>query len=751
MNKVSSEKAIWAEIIVEVASRRVDRPFHYLVPEHLAPLPVGSRVLVPFGPRFVPGYVVRYSTPPVGVDIKPVKKVLGQGLSPDLLALASWLSQRYLCTWAESLQCVLGPGRAKTRAPRGLQVAIKNLELTKAAITTKQRLVLTTASAQPGLNQTELARVAGVSVATVATLVQKKMLSWVTKEGVAKGFAASTYSEKNSLLLTAEQQQVIQAVAKALQRADDNAFLLHGVTGSGKTETYLQIISQVLKQGKQAIVLVPEIALTPQMITAFRSRFGSQVAVLHSKLATGERYREHLRIQQDQAQVVLGARSAVFAPVTKLGIIIIDEEHEPSYKQEVNPKYHVREVALYRARVNKAVVLMGSATPALESYCRTEFNTAQGRPGPYILLNMTKRVANKPLPKVSIVDMRQEEIVGKLGIFSQRLVEQVENRLNWGQQVLLFLNRRGYATFIVCRQCGHVHKCLHCDIALTYHADGRLRCHYCNYREQAPKVCQQCQNDIIGYLGTGTQRVEAEVQHLFPTAKVLRMDGDTTRRKDAHQKILNSFKTGQADILVGTQMIAKGLDLPGVTLVGVINADTMLYMPDFRAAERTFQLLTQVAGRAGRGQHPGETLVQTYNPEHYSITLAKDHDYLSFYKQEMQFRRALKYPPFYYLSRLLISGEAEQDVEIAAKAIKLNLAQVAENIKSEIRKVIIMGPAPAALTKVQNRYRWQVVVKGRLLSDMRNVTRKAVQIWDQNHKNKSKVSLSIDIDPQVLM
>lgn len=730
----------YVEVIVEIPGRQGNKPFHYGVPAELQPLAVGSRVLVPFGRRTLPGYVVAYSTPPPDIKIKDIKKTLGTGVSAELMALARWMSKKYLCSLADSLHCVLGAGRDVKKASQGLYATVDSARLAQLSLTHKQRTVLEKAIANAGLSKVQLAGLAEVSTDTVDRLIKKGLLQWATKNE-----RQSVLPGDSPLILTPEQQQVVKRVEMDLINGTHRVFLLWGVTGSGKTEVYLNVIAQTLALGKQAIVLVPEISLTPQMVAAFRARFGAKVAVLHSKLSAGERYAEQLRIEKGEAQVVLGARSAVFAPVSNLGIIIMDEEHEPLYKQEENPKYHARDVAIYRARYHQAVVILASATPALESFCRAEPD------GPYQLLTMKNRVANRPLPSVQVLDMRQEMDSGNSGIFSRLLLQKIAQRLAQKQQVLLFINRRGYATFVVCRRCGLVLKCPHCDISLTYHQDSIMRCHYCNYQLKTPNCCPGCNSEAIGFFGTGTQRVEQEVKHYFPHAKVLRMDGDTTSRKGAHQKILTAFKSGQGDILVGTQMIAKGLDMPGVTLVGVISADTVLYMPDFRAAERTFQLLTQVAGRAGRGQAPGETVIQTYNPDHYSIVTARRHDYLTFYRQEMNLRRALKYPPFYYLARILISGEQEQSVEIASCEIKSMLQQILAVADKGDDDIIIMGPAPAALTKVQRRFRWQIVIKGRRLAAVRNVTAAGVKSWEQHSKLLKKVTVSLDMEPQFLL
>lgn len=742
MNSLTKECHEYAEIVVEMSNRNVDKPFHYAVPANLQPLPIGSRVLVPFGTRSVPGYVVGYSQPPQNIVVKPVEKVLSVGLNADLMDLARWMARKYLCTLSDSLHCVLGPARDKKTLPRGIQSLVSKEQLPTLNITKKQNTVLQTAIEQPGLNKKQLAVLAKVSTATVDALIKKNLLLWADNNLNSNKYDIEDSNKRP--LLTIEQRHVVNVLCKSIDLEVYSTYLLHGVTGSGKTEVYLNVIAHSLKKGKQSIVLVPEISLTPQMVSIFRRRFGSKVAVLHSGLSNGERYRERIRIQRGEAQVVLGARSAIFAPVANLGIIIIDEEHEPSYKQDESPKYHAREVAIYRARICSAMVILGSATPSLESYCRAEPE------GPYNLLSISSRVGERPLPKVHVVDMRREIAKGSGGIFSGVLLDKISETINNHQQVVLFLNRRGFSTFIVCRSCGEVLKCPHCEISLTYHHNGILRCHYCNYGIKAPKKCSHCAGESIDYFGTGTQRVEQEVIQYFPNARVLRMDGDTTGRKGSHQEILDKFRSGKADILVGTQMIAKGLDIPGVTLVGVVNADTILYMPDFRAAERTFQLLTQVAGRSGRGTCPGETIIQTYNPDHYSITTAKQHDYLSFYNKEMNFRRSLCYPPFYYLARILVTGEDQLQVERASREIK----EIFDNLRHDSQyqgRIVVMGPSPAALSKIQRRYRWQLVIKGPLAGEVHSITGRALQWWDQINRSKQKVTIGADIDPQVLI
>lgn len=510
--------------------------------------------------------------------------------------------------------------------------------------------------------------------------------------------AADRFVPSAPLKPTQEQAAALRALADAAGRG----FLLHGVTGSGKTEVYLQAIARSAERGRQALMLVPEIALTPQMVARFKGRFGDQVAVLHSRLATGERYDEWRRIRSGKARVVVGARSAVFAPVAEPGLIILDEEHEISYKQEEAPRYHARAVAWERARACGATVVFGSATPALETYFRAE----NGELG---LLRLTARIDGRPLPAVELVDMRSELAAGNRGIFSRRLTEALAERLARGERTILFLNRRGYSTFLLCRDCGHVMRCPDCDVALTLHlGEGRLTCHYCGYTRRAPNLCPRCGSRHIRHFGTGTERVAAEAERLFPGARIARMDADTTARKGSHEAILTAFADGRIDILVGTQMIAKGLDIPAVTLVGVVTADTSLNLPDFRAAERTFQLMTQVAGRAGRGDTPGEVIIQTYAPDHYALQAAQGHDYERFYRTELELRRQLAFPPFTTLINVVISAAAAADAVAAAE-------RVGAQLRAEVGRVDptaeVLGPAPLPLMRLRGRTRWQLLIK----------------------------------------
>ena len=534
--------------------------------------------------------------------------------------------------------------------------------------------------------------------------------------------------------LNTEQQQAVSRILAAEAQGEATTFLLEGITGSGKTEVYLQSIAEILNKGKTAMMLVPEIALTPQMVQRFKSRFGKAVAVLHSGLSQGEKYDEWRKIERGEAQVVVGARSAVFAPLQKIGLIIIDEEHEATYKQEDTPRYHARDLAIWRSQYHHCPVILGSATPSLESRARAQKKR-------YELLYLTQRAhENAQLPSVTIVDLKEEYAQKNTSTFSRLLQEKISNRLQQKEQIVLLLNRRGYSSFMMCRDCGYVLPCPNCDISLTLHMDvKKMRCHYCGHQENIPKKCPDCQGEKIRYYGTGTQKVEEELQERFPSARILRMDVDTTRKKGAHEKILKAFEEQEADILLGTQMIAKGLDYPNITLVGVLNADTALNLPDFRSSERTFQLLTQVSGRAGRGAKPGEVIVQTFNPEHHSIVLAQAQDYEAFYQQEMILRHQSGYPPFYFTVKITISHPAEQVV--AKKSY-----QIAEQLKNGLSpESRILGPTPSGIARIKNRYYYQIILKYKHEVHLHRMLREILET-SQSEQRKN-LYVSIDYEP----
>lgn len=603
----------------------------------------------------------------------------------------------------------------------------------------KQKQLLTVLlSANEAIPLKQLLEQTGASYASLKSLVAKGLVAEKEIEVYRDPYEHRSFAKTAPLPLTDEQEKALSAIVERVRANEHEVFLLYGVTGSGKTEVYMQAIEEVLRQGKEAIVLVPEISLTPQMVKRFKGRFGSRVAVLHSGLSVGEKYDEWRKIHRKEVQLVVGARSAIFAPFENLGMIIIDEEHETSYKQEENPRYHARDVAIYRARVHGCPVVLGSATPSLESFARA-------KKGVYQLLTLQKRVSDNGMPNVHIVDMREELRSGNRSMFSRALFEKLKDRLHKGEQSVLFLNRRGYSTFVMCRSCGYVIRCPHCDISLTYHrAEQRLKCHYCGYEEPITYRCPSCGSEHIRFFGTGTQKVEEELTKLLPEARVIRMDVDTTSRKGAHERLLAEFGEGKADILLGTQMIAKGLDFPKITLVGVLAADTTLHLPDFRASEKTFQLLTQVSGRAGRHELPGEVVIQTYTPEHYSIALAAKHDYDAFYQREMVLRKMNGYPPFYYLTLITVSHpEITKAVAVTDKIAAYLRAQLSD-------EAIILGPVASPIARLHDRYRYQCMIKYKREPNMARALRAVIDRY-QHDVSQGDLSITIDTNPYTMM
>ncbi|MCB8508017.1 primosomal protein N' [Enterococcus faecalis] len=574
----------------------------------------------------------------------------------------------------------------------------------------------------------------GFSTALLNEAAKNGWLTFIEKEAYRDPFANQTFEKTTALSLNAEQQVAVETILQSVQEQQSQTYLLEGITGSGKTEVYLQVIAEVLNQGKTAIMLVPEISLTPQMVQRFKSRFGEHVAVMHSGLSQGEKYDEWRKIERGEAEVVVGARSAIFAPIENIGVIIIDEEHEASYKQEETPRYHARDLAIWRSEYHHCPVVLGSATPSLESRARAQKNV-------YQRLRLTQR-ANQAatLPTIDVVDMRQEVENGNVSSFSMSLQEKLQERLEKNEQSVLLLNRRGYSSFVMCRDCGYVLPCPNCDISLTLHMDSKtMKCHYCGHEERIPYRCPNCGQDKIRYYGTGTQKVEEELQTLLPDSRILRMDVDTTRRKGSHEKILRTFGEGQADILLGTQMIAKGLDFPNVTLVGVLNADTALNLPDFRSSERTFQLLTQVSGRAGRAEKPGEVIIQSFNPEHYAIQLAKAQDYEDFYTKEMYIRHRGDYPPYYFTVQITASHPEENE---AAK----QMFQIATKLKQGLSpQAILLGPTPNAIMRVNNRYFYQVIIKYKQEPMLQPLLKEI--LTDTQRATARGLKLSIDAEP----
>ena len=713
-------------VLVQLSSQNIDKIFDYIVPNDLeSSIKVGIRVLVPFGRQTLEGFVLEIKDNS-DRDLKEIYSILDRDivLNDELLLLGKQIQKSTLSTLISAYQVML-PKALKAKA--GVLVSKKYqtfYELTDKsylASSTAQEKILKLFSDKKTISRKELL---AISSSALSTLIEKKVLSEIKKEDYRIKYEVNKDKKK---VLTPSQQKVVNSV---LENQRNVPFLLFGVTGSGKTEVYMQIIEEVLKRGETAIMLVPEISLTPQMVEQFSNRFGNQIAALHSALSEGEKYDEWRRIARGEASIVIGARSAIFAPLKNIGIIIMDEEHSDSYKQgDKSPRYHARDVAIWRAKYHSCPVLLGSATPSLESMARAE-------KGVYQLLVLKERVNGKSLPNVEIIDMNKEAKNGTSHI-TNRLLGEVSSCIDRGEQAILFLNRRGFSTFVTCKNCSETIKCPNCDITLTYHKSNRmLRCHYCGYATPLPKVCPHCKEEALSDLGVGTEKIEEELHGLLPNARVLRMDVDTTSRKGAHKKMIDAFRNHEYDILLGTQIVAKGLDFSDVTLVGVINADTSLNIPDFRSSENTYSLLSQVAGRSGRSQKTGKVYIQTFNPDHYAISFVKEHDYLGFYREEMKIRRRLGYPPFYFLCYLKISGK-EADY-LFQESLKIK-----RSLERNLHHTTILGPTTLAVFKVNNIYRYGIILKYKREEALYDILIKI-----QNHyKNNHKLRVDIDFNP----
>ncbi|MBT4624113.1 MAG: primosomal protein N' [Verrucomicrobia bacterium] len=746
-----------ARVTLDVAVRR---EFDYLVPTELeSSVHEGTRVKVPFGPREVMGVVTAVLDESPHGDLREIiKTVGGQTLvTPPILRLVRWIAEYYCCAPEVAMKAVLPDAVRKEADGWRERLFVRVLpvpgELPK--LTKRQTDLWNIVEEWRELPLQELVRLAGTTSSTIRKLEDKGLVSIAPQISERDPYGMDHILPSESLELNAEQAVALKSVIAAMERLakpvgdeakpeGDSVFLLHGVTGSGKTEVYLQAIDHALGQGQGAIVLVPEISLTPQTVERFKARFshGPQqtlVAVLHSHLSSGERHDEWHKIRQGRARIVIGARSAVFAPVEPLGLVIVDEEHEHSYKQEEAPRYNARDLAVVRGQLEGAAVVLGSATPSMESY----HNVQRGK---YGLLSLTERVDNINMPLVRVIDMRSIARKEKgISIFSPQLREAILQRLEKKEQVMLFLNRRGWSSSLQCPDCGFVAECPNCSVSLTYHrAAQQLMCHICGHVEAAPNKCPQegCGNAAIRFAGLGTEKVEAALAKGFPMAKVKRMDSDTLKRKEDYRRILGDFRTGKIDILLGTQMIAKGLHFPNVTLVGIIHADLSLHIPDFRAGERTFQLLTQVAGRAGRGDVEGEVFVQSFTPFHPSIQYARRHDFIGFYEQEIEFRQELRYPPVSRVALLTLRGRSEDRVKFFADHLRKEMDELAE----ELGDVVVAGPAPAPLLRAENFYRYQVMMRTPQMSALSrklSARQEAMQLPDD-------IRLIIDIDPMTL-
>lgn len=713
-------------VLVQLSSQNVDRVFDYLVPEHLIPsIKVGVRVLVPFGKQNLEGFILEIKTNS-DRELKEIYSILDKDviLNDELLLLGKEIQNTTLSTLISAYQVML-PKALKAKA--GVTISkkyqtfyeIKDKEYIPSSLA--QRKILELFSEAKIISRKVLLE---ISSSALSTLLEKGVLSEIKEEDYRMKYDIKRDTKK---VLTKAQQNVVDSVLNDQRHVP---FLLFGVTGSGKTEVYMQIIEKVLKKGKTAIILVPEISLTPQMVEQFSNRFGNQIAALHSALSEGEKYDEWRRIARGEANIVIGARSAIFAPLKNIGIIIMDEEHSDSYKQgDKNPRYHARDIAIWRGKYHSCPVLLGSATPSLESMARA-------RKGAYELVTLQERVNGKMLPEVEIIDMNQESKRSSYHI-TNTLLKNLNDCIKRGDQAILFLNRRGFSTFVTCKNCSEVIRCPNCDITLTYHKSNKmLRCHYCGYATPLPKECPKCHENSLSDLGVGTEKIEEELHILLPSVKVLRMDVDTTSKKGAHKKMIDAFRNHEYDILLGTQIVAKGLDFSDVTLVGVINADTSLNIPDFRSSENTYSLLSQVAGRSGRSSKTGKVLIQTFNPDHYAISFVKHHDYLGFYNEEMKIRKRLGYPPFYFLCYLKISGK-EADY-LFQESLKIK-----RSLERNLQYTTILGPTTLAVFKVNNIYRYGIILKYKKEDMLYDILLKI-----QNHyKNNHKIKVDIDFNP----
>ncbi len=719
------------ECLVELEHVFIDKTFTYKInKEQLPLLKVGMRVVVPFGKQTLEGFVLKiYENKDVSLENK-LKEIISivdtyPILNEELLTLGKYISKTTLCSLMTSYQAMLPKAlKAKKKVnmtPKYDTYICINYGMYNNDIkfNASQEKILELLKENKKVKKEVLNK---ISVSSVNTLLKKNILLEEKEENYRYNLINE---EKIKFNLNEEQQKVYKEIFNFINT--NETFLLYGVTGSGKTNVYMKVIEDVIKNNKTAILLVPEISLTPQIIKRFTSYF-SNIAVLHSGLSDGEKYDEWRKMNEGKVNIVIGARSAIFAPLKNIGVIIIDEEHSQTYKQENNPRYNAIDIAKERCKYHNCPLILGSATPSLESFARAKKNV-------YKLLELKNRYNNNSLPKVEIIDMNKE-FKKASGYFSNTLIDQIKETLERNEQVILFLNRRGYSSFLTCSSCGYVEKCPNCDISLTYHkSSNMLRCHYCGYATKRKKLCPKCQEEFKDY-GIGTEKVEEELKSLIKDAKIIRMDVDTTTTKNAHAKIINSFLEEKYNILIGTQMIAKGLDFPNVTLVGVLNADIGLNFPDFRSSETTFSLLNQVLGRSGRGNKEGKVLIQTFNPEHYAITYTKNHDYLGFYNEEMKIRKILKYPPYYYICLIKIISK---DYNLASKSSYDVVNYLKQNIKNEI----ILGPSVCNVFKLNNNYRFQIIIK---YKDVNNILEYLTNI-EHHYFNKKDIKVEIDFNP----
>ena len=703
---------LYADIIVDITQEKLDRTFQYIIPDRLREkLEVGMLVQVPFGKgsRTIKGYVIKL-TDTAEFDLsrlKEIQEIVTDGLGPQsrLVRLAAWIREQYGSAMIQALKTVIPvKKKIKAREKKSIRLimdrekAVSQLEFYRKKHQAARARLLEALLEDAELPYELAAGRLNITSAVIKALEEQQVIV-CSSEKVYRNPLKGEMAEGQQISLNAEQQAAAEGIIRAWEAGDDRPSLIHGVTGSGKTEVYMELIAHVVENGQQAIMLIPEIALTYQTVMRFYRRFGGRISVVNSRLSDGEKYDQFERARNGDIDVMIGPRSALFTPFQNLGAVIIDEEHERTYKSETTPRYDARETAIRRAEMEGARVVLGSATPSVESYYRA-------LEGQYSLYQLKKRVREGELPDVCIADMREELKAGNRSIFSRRLLELTEDRLKNGEQVMLFLNRRGYSGFLSCRSCGHVMKCPHCEVSLSAHNNGKLVCHYCGYEEEIPHKCPSCGSAFLRGFKAGTQQIEELVRKQFPSARVLRMDLDTTKGKGGHDKILESFLNREADILIGTQMIVKGHDFPNVTLVGVLAADLSLHAGDYRCAERTFQLLTQAAGRAGRGERPGEVVIQTYDPSNYAVQAAASQDYEGFYWQEILFRSLAGYPPVSGMMAIHGTSEDQGQLELAMEYLKKLLDQIGKK-----NQLSIVGPADETVSKISDVYRKVLYVK----------------------------------------
>ena len=738
--------ARYANVIVDISHEKLDKTFQYAIPEELAEeIKLGTQVDITFGPRNMTGYVIELTDiPEYDVDkIKPIKGVKKGSvrMESELIALAGWIRENYGSTMNQALKTVI-PIKKKTQAiirknlslVLPIEEAQRKLAFYESKHQTARARLLRELISQNTLDYSLVTGKLGVSSQTIKALVEQGVIS-VSQHKDYRNPVSHLESKGYNLALNQMQQSVVDRIMGDYNQGIRDTYLIKGVTGSGKTEVYMELIWQVISQGRQAIVLIPEIALTYQTVMRFYNRFGDRVSIMNSRLSAGERYDQFLRAKNGDISIMIGPRSALFTPFSNLGIIIIDEEHESSYKSENAPRYHAREVAIERARMADATVVLGSATPSVDSY----YNAKKGK---YKLLELNQRVQEKPLPECQVIDMREELKSGNRSILSVKLQELMEDRLQKGQQTMLFLNRRGMSGFMSCRECGFVVKCPHCDVSLSQHNNGLMVCHYCGYEEKIPKVCPSCGSKYISGFKAGTQKIEMLVQQRFPQARILRMDFDTTRTKDSYEKILQAFANQEADILIGTQMIVKGHDFPNVTLVGVLAADMSLHVSDFHASERTFQLLTQAAGRAGRGKEAGNVIIQTYSPDNFAIQAAKEQNYEAFYEHEIAYRQIPLYPPVGNMLVIMCSASKYENADVGSRRIGDKLTELV----ADSRGIAVIGPSDASIAKLNDVYRKVVYIKTReykVLVDLKN----KLEAYIRDNNDFKYVNVQFDFNP----